>query len=290
MVAAPPAARADAVPPAQRGWLRVAFLDVGQGDATLVMPPGARPLLVDAGGVFGSSFDIGRRVVVPSLWAFGADRIGVLALTHGDPDHIGGAEAVLRALGPAEVWEGIPVPRHAPLRRLHAEAASRGIPWREVRTGDRRDLGPIALRILHPDAPDWERQKVRNDDSIVIELRYGSVAVLLPGDIGAEGESAVAPLIDTAPLTIVKAPHHGSATSSSRRFIAALHPAAVVFSAGRHNTFGHPAPDVVERYVTAGARVFRTDLDGAVVLDTDGRSAVMWTWTGRRVTFTRGAS
>ncbi|HET7618133.1 MAG TPA: DNA internalization-related competence protein ComEC/Rec2 [Vicinamibacterales bacterium] len=287
MVAAPSPARADAVPPVQRGWLRVVFLDVGQGDATLVMAPGARPLLVDAGGVFGSSFDIGRRVVVPALWALGADRLGVLALTHGDPDHIGGADAVLRALGPAEVWEGIPVPRHAPLRRLRAEAASHGIAWREVHTGERRHLGPIALRILHPDAPDWERQKVRNDDSVVIELRYGSVAVLLPGDIGAEGESAVTPLIHAGPLTIVKAPHHGSATSSSRRFIETLHPAAVVFSAGRHNPFGHPAPDVVERYVSAGARVFRTDLDGAVVLDTDGRTAAIWTWTGRGVTFTR---
>jgi len=82
---------------------------------------------------------------------------------------------------------------------------------------------------------------------------------------------------------IVKAPHHGSAGSSSQAFVDALHPAAVIFSAGRRNPFGHPAPVVVERYRAAGARVFSTADDGAVVVDTDGVTVTMWTWNGQRL-------
>ena len=124
---------------------------------------------------------------------------------------------------------------------------------------------------------------MRNEDSIVLEIRFGEVSILLPGDIGREAEQRLTPTLATAPLTIVKAPHHGSATSSTQPFVDALHPAAVIFSAGRGNRFGHPAPPVVARYRAANAVIFRTDEDGAIVLDTDGRSVEMVTWSGRRV-------
>jgi competence protein ComEC len=137
--------------------------------------------------------------------------------------------------------------------------------------------------VLNPPEPDWERQKVRNDDSIVLEVRVGDVAVLLPGDITRAVEPAVVSRFAPAPLVIVKAPHHGSAGSSSQMFVDALHPAAVVFSAGKRNPFGHPAPVVVDRYRAAGAEVFSTADDGAVVIDTDGHEVVMWTWNGRRL-------
>ena len=91
------------------------------------------------------------------------------------------------------------------------------------------------------------------------------------------------PRLATAPVTIVKAPHHGSATSSTQPFIDALHPSAVVFSAGRGNRFGHPAPAVVARYIAANCVIFRTDQDGAIVLDIDGRVVEITTWLGRTV-------
>ncbi|HYT75814.1 MAG TPA: ComEC/Rec2 family competence protein, partial [Vicinamibacterales bacterium] len=279
----PRVSRAFVTPSPPPGWTRVVVLDVGQGDATLVWAPGARPILVDAGGVAGSAFDLGRRVTVPASWAFGVRSLDALVLTHGDPDHIGGAPAVLRALAPSQVWEGIPVPRHEPLRRLRAAADRAGIPWVEKRSGQTLTLGAASIRILNPPDPDWERQKVRNDDSIVLEVRVGDVAFVLPGDITQAVEPSVAALFDPAPLVIVKAPHHGSPGSSSPRFIASTHPSAVVFSAGRRNPFGHPAPLVVDRYRAAGAHVFNTAEDGAVVMDTDGKQVMVWTWTGRRL-------
>jgi beta-lactamase superfamily II metal-dependent hydrolase len=84
-------------------------------------------------------------------------------------------------------------------------------------------------------------------------------------------------------MVILKAPHHGSAGSSSQGFVDATHPAAVIFSAGRRNPFGHPAPVIVDRYRAAGAEVFSTADDGAVVVDTDGAKVTMWTWNGRRL-------
>jgi competence protein ComEC len=280
-----PAARSDRVAAPSAGWTRFVVLDVGQGDATLVMPAGALPFLVDAGGAPGSSFDVGRRVALPAVWAFGARRLSALVLTHGDPDHVGGAPALLRALAPSEVWDGVPVPRHEPMQRLRAAADRAGIPWVTRRAGETLAIGRVTLRVLNPPPPDWERPRVRNDDSVVLEARVGDFAMLLPGDITQAVEADVLARFDPAPLVIVRAPHHGSAGSSSPRFVMALHPTAVVFSAGRRNPFGHPAPVVVDRYRAAGARVFSTADDGCVVIDTDGQSVVVWTALGRRETF-----
>jgi competence protein ComEC len=283
ILAGPRAARAANVP-ASPGWTRIVFLDVGQGDSTLILPPNADPVLVDAGGVPGSPFDLGRRVTLPAAWAFGVTRLGTLVLTHGDPDHVGGAMAILRALRPREIRDGIPVPPHEPMRRLRESAARAGIAWTATRTGQSFAVGAAIVRVLHPPDPDWERPKVRNDDSIVLQIRVGDVAFVLPGDITRAVEPAVIARLAPAPLTIVKAPHHGSAGSSTPQFVDAARPAAVIFSAGRRNPFGHPAPAVVNRYRAAGAQVFSTAEDGAIVMETDGKSVVVWTWTGRRLT------
>jgi competence protein ComEC len=119
---------------------------------------------------------------------------------------------------------------------------------------------------------------------VVLALRYRDVAVILPGDIGREGEARTISRIERAPITILKAPHHGSATSSTQQFLSTLNPRAVIFSAGRHNPFGHPAPVVVGRYRALGAAMFSTTEDGAVILDTDGWSATLRGWTGRTMT------
>jgi competence protein ComEC len=143
----------------------------------------------------------------------------------------------------------------------------------------------VSVAVRHPPPADWERQDVRNDDSIVMELLWHDVSIVLTGDIGREVEAAIAPLFTPSPLRIVKVPHHGSLTSSSDRFVRALAPRVAIVSVGRHNNFGHPAPMVLQRYRDAGAEIFRTDQDGAVTVDTDGTSLNLHTFTGRRVQF-----
>ena len=282
------------------GTLRVVFLDVGQGDATLVRFPDGHAYLIDAGGLPApapldvaeqgtSGVDIGDRVVVPALRALRTAALDTFVFTHADPDHLGGARAVVRSLQPRAIWEGIPVPPHPGRRDLLADAESSGLEWRSVQRGEQLRLGQVDIRVLHPPRPDWERQRVRNDDSVVIELRYGDVSIVLPGDIGKEGETAVLPLLEPAPIAILKAPHHGSATSSGPELLNALKPALAIFSAGRSNRFGHPAPAVVARYHAMGTTMFSTAEDGAVIVDTDGKSVRVRGWTGREVTLTGGA-
>lgn len=264
--------------------LTMTVLDVGQGDATLVQFPSGHTLLVDAGGLPGSGLDVGERVVRPALAALGVHRLSHAAFSHGDPDHIGGFGTVLRRLRPGEVWEGISVDEHAPSLELRREAMAAGSAWRRLQAGDVVWLGDVELRVVHPRPADWARVRVRNDDSIVLVVRYGSVALVLPGDIGASVESGLAeagPL--QGDLRIVKVPHHGSRTSSSAPWIRWTRPKLAIVSAGRGNRYGHPHSDVVGRYRSAGAVVLRTDQQGAIRLRTDGSSVEVDTVAGARL-------
>ena len=264
------------------GRLHVTFLDVGQGDSAFVVFPRGSTLLVDAGGLSASSsFDIGDRVVAPVVRDAGFRRIDYVALTHGDPDHIGGAGAIVREFRPREVWEGIPVPRFEPLTRLRMAVQASGARWANVYQGDQITVDDVQIIARHPSPADWERQKVRNDDSLVLELRWRDVSVVLTGDIGKAVEQDVVSAIRPARLRIVKVPHHGSLTSSTVPFVAALYPQIAIASAGRANHFGHPVPEVLEKYRAAGAEVFRTDQDGAVTMTTDGNSVDVRTFNGR---------
>jgi competence protein ComEC len=266
------------------GALHATFIDVGQGDSIFVVFPRGTTRLVDAGGLSAaSSFDIGDRVVAPVIRHAGFRRIDYLVLTHGDPDHIGGAGAILREFRPREVWEGIPVPRFEALTALRVATQLSRARWANVHAGDRLVVDGVEVVARHPRTAEWERQKVRNDDSIVLELRWRDLSVLLTGDTGRAVEREIGATIPAARLRVVKIPHHGSLTSSAPEFLAAIRPQLAVVSAGRSNHFGHPVPDVLDRYTAIGAEVFRTDRDGAVTMDSDGYSIDVRTFTGRRL-------
>jgi competence protein ComEC len=265
------------------GRLHLTVMDVGQGDAVLLTLPNGRTVMVDTGGVsMTGEFDIGDRVLGPALRARGIGRLDYLAVTHADPDHIGGAASLMRDFQPREIWYGTYVNHHQSSMHLQSMAIAQRAAWRWLQAGDRMEIGGVELRVHHPPIADWQRQKVRNDDSLVIELRYGEVSVLLTGDIGAEVEQSLLPSLDLLPIVVLKSPHHGSATSSLDEFIARLKPRLVLISCGRANPYGHPVPAVMERYQKAGAEVLRTDLHGQLEVVTDGRDLTTRTLTRRR--------
>ena len=268
------------------GLLEVTFLDVGQADATVVRFPGGRSLLVDAGGSVNGRLDIGGRVVTPALWALGLRRLDYLVVSHADPDHVGGASAVIDDLRPREVWEGVPVPSSVVLAGLRRHASRRGAVWRTVEGGDTLRIGGVRVDVRHPPRPDWERPRVRNDDSVVLDIQYGALSVVLPGDIGTEIERALVDEFPPAAIRVLKVPHHGSRSSSSAPFLEALQPAVAVVSAGAVNPFGHPHDEVVERYAAVGATLLHTGEDGAVTVCSDGARVVVRTSTGRQRLFT----
>ena len=263
--------------------LRLPMFDVGQGDALLLQTPNGQSLLIDAGGApfGGGGFDIGGRVLAPALWAMGVRTLDALLVTHGHPDHIGGARAAIADVRTAELWEGIPVLRDRPLQALLTDARTRGVRSSRRVAGEAPALGPVRLRVLHPPRADWERQRVRNDDSLVVEALYGDVAILLAGDIGADVEREILPRLTPARVRVLKVGHHGSRTSSSSAFLEAWRPQIALISAGRGNTFGHPALDTLARLTAIGATVYRTDRDGQITLTSDGSDVSISTFVPR---------
>ncbi len=259
--------------PAGDGRLHLAVLDVGQGDALVVRSPHGRSFVVDAGGSPRGRFDLGERVVGPFLWTTGARRLDTIVVTHAHPDHAGGVPFLLRAFGVGEVWEG-PAPRTDKAYALLDEAIARArVARRTVVRGAVADWDGVSVEVLGP-RPHRPPRSVRNDDSIVLALRFGEVRFLLTGDIEAAAEAELvrgtkAGMVLAA--AVLKVPHHGSRGSSSAEFVAAVGPVVAVASAGARNPFGHPHPDVLRRYREAGALVLRTDREGTTFVSTDGR-------------------
>jgi competence protein ComEC len=268
--------------PQSASGLRLTMMDVGQGESLLIESGGWRGL-IDAGGrPFGDGADVGRRVVVPALWARGVTSLDALLITHPDPDHVGGAGAVVDSLPVRELWWGVRVPGHEPSEELLSRVAAGRMGVSERWAGERLRPGNARVRVLHPPPPDWERRRVRNDDSVVLEIVQGDVAMLLLGDVSAEVERAIVPHLAPARIRILKAGHHGSRTSTSQALVEAWRPDIALISCGRGNSFGHPAPAVLARLRASGASVFRTDMDGQITVRSDGRQAWVETFRGRR--------
>ncbi len=266
-------------------------LDVGQGDATLIRFPDGRTWLIDAGGTLaGSRFDIGARIVAPALRAQGVRALDALLLTHADADHVGGAAGLIPLIPPAQVWEGVPIAGLPVLDVVRRAAATAGAEWGAVAAGRQARVAGVEVRVLHPPAPDWERRRPRNDDSVVLELRLGAVSLILPGDVGPSVEALLADALAPSALRVLKAAHHGSRTSSTAAFLDAVHPAIVLASAGRANRHGHPDPAVVARVRERGAALYRTDRDGAIAVDTDGRWLRVTTCAGSSAVFDAAAA
>lgn len=263
-------------------WLVLTMLDVGQGDATVIEFPTRKTWLVDGGGApVDSAFDLGARVTAQALWALGQRRIDRVVLTHGHADHGGGLPAVIQRFSPRELLLGAPVLEEPVDRLVLAAAAAQRMRVRQVRSRERLVEGPVSVHVLHPPEPDWQRLQVRNDDSVALWLRYGNVGVLLPGDAGLDVEDAWTAQVSAAPIVALRAGHHGSRSSSGGRLLQHFRPAVLVASAGRGNRFGHPHEDVLRRARLAGATIWRTDIDGAVQMATNGRVLVVRSATGR---------
>ncbi len=254
--------------------LRITFLSVGQGDS-VVLSSGGHHALVDGGGVPGGA-DPGLRVVVPFLHASRIEKLDLAVLSHPHPDHALGLISALEQVPTARLWLAADTTQGALSRKLVASA--KGAQVEEVQLGHPSYvLGEATLEVLGP-PEDRELMEGVNDKSVVFLVRHGDVTVLLPGDVEEEGEAALLESGKLGPVTVLKAAHHGSRTSSTPEFLGKLRPRFVVFCVGRRNRYGFPHPEVEARYRSLGTECLRTDVHGAITLESDGRDVRLSTF------------
>jgi competence protein ComEC len=254
----------------EAGEFRLTAFDVGQGGAVLIETHAHR-LLFDTGPRYGGGSDAGRAILLPALAAAGVGRLDRLVVSHADADHAGGAASLARTIRidslRASLADDDPL-WHGGDASPDRDAGSSGSDFadaRRCRAGESWEWDGIRFAMLWPDASTVAQGKARNAASCVLHVSNGRVAALLPGDIEAAQERTLVEHNAAAlRADLLMAPHHGSRTSSSERFLDAVAPRDVVFQAGYRNRFGHPHAVVAARYVARGTRVHRSDRDGAV--------------------------
>jgi competence protein ComEC len=241
--------------------LRVTFLSVGQGDAAVVELPRGRVMVVDGGGLPGA-FDPGERIVAPFLWARKVMRVDVVVLSHPQLDHYEGLAYLAEHFRPREFWWSGARATGARFARLEAALSRAGTRRVVVGAGTpARVLAGVRVEVLHPPA---DAGLDVNDASVVLRLVYGEVSMLFSGDLERAGEERLVAHGAGLASTLLKVPHHGSATSTTAVLVRAVAPRVAVISAGYDNRFGFPAASVLERLAAAGVTTCRTDRDGAV--------------------------
>jgi competence protein ComEC len=244
---------------------------VGQGDAVALRTPRGRWILFDAGRSWLGG-DAGRSTVVPYLRKRGG-ALQAFVLSHPHSDHVGGGASVVSALAPDEYWDAAYIAGSIPYRASLEQAAANGVAWHRVHPGDSLDVDGVVIRFIAPDSVWTSTLSDANEASTVALVRYGRIRFLMTGDAEA-GEEQWMLANDAQGLSadVLKVGHHGSSTSTSPAFLAAVRPRVALISVGVANSYGHPSTDVVRELTGAGAQVLRTDQLGSIVVRTNGRS------------------
>lgn len=279
-------------PPRIEEKLVVHFLDVGQGDAAVVVFPRGSVMVIDAGGELSftrqseprpeaepleafeqrpaAEFRIGEAVVSRLLWSQRRTAVNYIIATHAHADHTGGFSDIIKNFPVGQAIVGN-VPYAVPeYERLEEELARSNTPLRRVTAGERYEIEGVFIDILWPPASTGPLSE--NDSSVVLRLTHGNVSVLLAGDIEQAAEEALVASGADLRADLLKIPHHGSKTSSSEAFIERVRPSYGVISVGERSRFGHPADTIVNRYLARRVKLFQTGRDGMITAESDGAS------------------
>lgn len=278
-------------PPHMQAQGTVSFLDVGQGDATLLETPDRRHILIDGGGTirFGEQaawakrrdpFEIGEKVLVPLLKKRGVQQLDWLIISHQDADHIGGLEAVLKSILVRRLLFNGTLKPSEQAARLFELALAKGVQLYEAKAGEQLQVDRhTALHVLAPSAEqiptdeDMESVAEQNEHSLVFVMRMLDKQLLFTGDMDDVMERRILreqrshgqlPASFAGPIDLLKVAHHGSKSSSSAEWLSFWNARNAVISAGRNNRYGHPHPDVLRRLSAVGSEIFRTDRQGEI--------------------------
>lgn len=270
--------------------LRVHVLNVGQGDSILIIAPGGKSVLVDA-GTPGSG-----RVVLDAMKRYNVGQIDLMIATHAHADHIGGADEVMRRTKVTTVLDSRVPNSTKNYEDFLAAIEKTGAKYVPASPGQRFDLGGGAsLTVLAPIQPFFTKNQLRsganepNANSVVTRLDYGDFSILLTGDAEAETEERLLAAGANVKTKVLKVGHHGSRYASSEKFLRAGGFEAAIISDGAENRYGHPSQDALDRFRRLGLKLYRTDLEGEITIISRGRGYEIRTertasgdlWAGR---------
>ncbi|MEC4674604.1 MAG: DNA internalization-related competence protein ComEC/Rec2 [Nitrospirota bacterium] len=260
--------------------MRVTFLDVGQGDATLIELPDRQTILIDGGAAY-ERWDIGRMVVAPYLWDQGIRHVDHVIATHPQLDHVGGLAWVVKKFTVGQFWDNgmereqsfyLDLEEAVRNKNLADRVAWEGQDLLQTSSCHLYSFNPRQLTGMQATETSSKAGSF-NNRSVVLKLTCGQQSFLFPADVEIPTLGRFVQEDTTKTARVVKIPHHGAKSSFHRSWIKQLQGEVAVVSAGRGNRYGHPAEAVLRAYVDQGFQVFRTDRDGAVWIDADVRGA-----------------
>jgi competence protein ComEC len=261
--------------------LRVTFLDVGQGDGAVIYFPSGETYVVDAGPL-SAGYDAGERIVGPYLRRNGISTIDAIITSHPHADHLGGVPFLLKNFSVTRTID--PDQRLTSTLFRTYDVLKRGTEQVVARAGTIASVGNARLYVLHPtprfvDSDSSDGYSDVNESSVVFKLQYGSTSFLFMGDAEAESEHHLVSVYgDFLKADVLKAGHHGSSTSSTQPLVTTVSPDLVVVSVAKFNKFKHPSAFVIDRFRQQGTSVLRTDVEGAIILESDGRAIRKRQW------------
>ncbi len=250
--------------------LEVTYLDVGQGDCALVVTPDGKTVLIDGGGSISDPDAVGEYILLPYLKSHGIDRIDLMISSHPHDDHIDGLISVLENMPVGCYIYGENFSDNSTEKRLIDLAKADGTKLIAADAGDKYNVGEsVSINVYLPQQGQVTTEADANNGSLLCKLSYKRMDFLFTGD-NDEIDPSVLPAL-ALDAEIVKLPHHGSSNAFDQAFYQTLTAEAVVISVGADNNYGHPAQEVVEYWQMAGVPLYRTDLDGAITVYSNGR-------------------
>ena len=271
-----------------RHSLRVTYIDVGQAECSLIQFPNGKNMLIDGGRLM-DDFDAGSSIVAPYLWDIGVTKIDYVIGSHPDSDHVGGLLFILNEMPVRNYFDN----GQESIDLIHVKlceiAKEKNISYMALHSGDKIEIdNKVRVEILHPtreisnlksQISNLKERGHDNNFSIVMKITYGNFSVLFTGDIEKEAEEFMIGQGADLKSIILKAPHHGSSSSSTEEFIKAVNPEVAVFSVGYNNPFRHPNKKVLSRYKEARIKIYRTDMDGLIEIESDGKNYTVKTYS-----------
>lgn len=251
--------------------LKIYFVDVGQGDCTFIVTPENKTILIDGGGSESTSFDIGKRTLIPFILDKGYTKIDYIIISHFDQDHVGGILTVMEELKVGRIIISKQGEDSENYNKFKEIVRKKKIKVLVIEERDKVQIEKnLCIDFLWPNNEKFIQENILNNNSIVCKLVYKNFSILFTGDIEEIAEKQI--LNDyknntnILNSTILKVGHHGSKTSSVQEFIKAVKPQIALIGVGENNKFGHPSDEVLERLKSFGAKIYRTDKMGEIAL------------------------